>query len=262
MTHLVRRSQLGVTLIELLIGLAIGVLVVLAALSLLLNITNASARVYQSHELSDAMRTSLSLVEQTVAEAGFGISDSTRVIDVSATVTGVDITNGVTVRSRPVAEPVLPTLPAEIVTCVYGVVQTVGVAPRLEINCNGAPVTVANGIVAFEVHSGCTDALTGRVVRYRRANCLPTEFRRSIRLATLVRANASDPVRDRRVADDSYTFPATVESPSGAVYTVPTGTTGVANGCDGSGDCRTYRHRLVVTEVIPRNELIRARVAF
>ncbi len=247
-------TQRGVTLIELMIGIAIGVLVVLAAMSLLLNMTHASARVAQTQDVSDAMRSSVGLVGRAVAEAGFGISD------VAA---HVSITPALVLRSRMLPEPMQPLAAGEIRVCTFRIDSPANADPILVRQCDGgAAETVVQGAVAFEAHSGCSAATTTRVARYRLGNCIAGETRRSVRIAILVRANAPDPVPDRLVADDTYTLPATVDTPGGTIYTVPTGTAGAANGCDVAGECRSYKHRLLVTEVIPRNELIRARVAF
>lgn len=262
-----RVAQHGVTLIELMIGLAIGVLVILAVLSLLLNMTHASARVAQTQDVSDAVRTSVGIVERGVAEAGFGIRDTAAVLAVDPTLKRAGHTNSVTIRTRSVAEPLGPVLASEIQTCDYGLKVVSGVTPALVRSCAvgtlpAAEVVVVNGAVAFEVHSGCASATTTRVERYRRGNCTAGEVRRSVRLAMLLRATAPDPIPNRLVADDTYTFPPTVDVPAGAVYTVPTGAAGVSEGCGLDGECRSYKHRVIVSEIIPRNELFRARVSF
>jgi Tfp pilus assembly protein PilV len=261
------RNQRGVTLIELMIGLAIGVLVVLAVLSLLLNMTHASARVVQTQDVSDAVRTGVGIVERSIAEAGFGIRDSAPMLLVSSTPTRGTVTNAARTRVRYVTEPLNPALPTEIRTCDFFVRSPSGSTPALVSSCGVgtvAPVeeVIVSGAVAFEVHSGCASGPTNRVERYRRGECESGEVRRSMRIAMLLRASAADPVPNRLVADDTYTLPPTVESPSGALYTVPTGSLGVAEGCNPDGECRSFKHRLIVSEVMPRNELFRSRVSF
>jgi Prokaryotic N-terminal methylation motif len=261
-----RSGQGGVTLIELLIGLAIGVLVILAVFSIMLNLTQASARVVQSADVSGAVRASAGYANRRLTEAGFGISSTGTVLAVQAG-SGTAAGNSAQFRSRTVAEPMTAVLPSEIEDCNLRSTPRANQSPILEEICGIAPAsttarTIMTGTVALEVHSGCSTGLTTRVTVYRRGECAAGERRRTVRTAILVRAAAPEPVQNRLVAEDQYTFPSTAENAGGAIYTVPTGPAGVLVGCEGNGDCRVYRHRMLVTESVPRNELLRNGVEF
>jgi type II secretory pathway pseudopilin PulG len=256
-------QQQGVTLIELILGMAIGVLVILAVFSVMLNLTQASARVVQSADVSGAVRASAGYANRRLTEAGFGITASGSVLAVrpgSGPVAG----NAAQFRSRTVADPMAAPLPGEIEDCTLLSTPRANQSPILEEVCGPGPsrTTIMTGTVALEVHSGCSTGLTTRVTVYRRGDCAVGERRRTVRTAILVRAAAPEPVQNRLVAEDQYTFPATAENAGGAIYTVPTGTVGVQAGCEGNGDCRVYKHRLLVTESVPRNELLRNGVEF
>jgi Tfp pilus assembly major pilin PilA len=257
----IHNSQRGVTLIELMIGLAIGVLVILAVLSLLLNMTHASARTAQTQDVSDAVRTSVGIVERAISDAGFGLRDTAAVLVASAGPILSGHSNTATIRSRSVPEPLTPAVATEIETCQFLVKTVAGSTPALVRRCAVgifAPVetVVVNGAVAFETQSGCATGTTTRVERYRLGECAAGEVRRSVRLALILRATAPDPVPNRLVADDSYALP------GGSIYTVPTGSVGINDGCGFDGECRSFKHRLIVSEVIPRNELFRSAVGF
>jgi Tfp pilus assembly protein PilW len=269
-----RNNERGVTLLELLIGMAIGVLIMLAVFSVLLNVTQASARAVQTQDVSAAVRASVGYATRRLSEAGFGIGSGKvlTVIPSPATKAG----NGAQFRTRPVTNPMATVLPSEIQECILQASSRNNDSPVLEEDCGGGPAVlkapsvgpgptsqiVMAGTVAFEVHSGCSTGLTTRVTVYRRNDCAASETRRTLRTVLLVRASAADPVPGRLVAEDSYTFPATVENPSGAIYTVPTGAGGITAGCAGDGECRSYKHRLLVTETVPRNELLKTGVEF
>lgn len=243
------------------IGMAIGLLVMLAVFSLLLNFTQASARVAQTQDVSAAMRASIGYAARRVAEAGFGIEDALVSLTV-ATGTGAVAGNSVSVRSRYVPEPLTPVAPGEIQTCILQIVPQAAAPSNLVETCAGVARTIAQGAVAFEVHSGCSTSAGTRVENYRRDTCQAGEILRTLRVALLMRATAPDPVPGRLVADDSYRLPVTVENTSGATYTVPVSAAGIAAGCEASGDCRAYKHRLLVSEVVPRNEMFRTGVPF
>jgi Tfp pilus assembly protein PilW len=254
--------QRGVTLIELMIGLGIGVLVILAVFSIMLNLTQASARVVQSADVSGAVRASAGYANRRLTEAGFGISSTGTVLTVQAG-SGTTAGNSAQFRSRTVADPMAAPLPSEIEDCNLHSTPRANQSPILEETCSATPArTIMTGTVALEVHSGCSSGLTTRVTVYRRGECATGERRRTVRTAILVRAAAPEPVQNRLVAEDQYTFPATAENAGGAIYTVPTGPAGVLVGCEGTGDCRVYKHRMLVTESVPRNELLRNGVEF
>jgi prepilin-type N-terminal cleavage/methylation domain-containing protein len=253
--------QRGVTLIELLIGMAIGVLIMLAVFSVLLNVTQASARVVQTQDVSGAVRASVGYATRRLSEAGFGIVNAGGVLTIiPSAASGAG--NSAQFRARTVANPMAAVLPGEIEICTLQATPRANDSAILEEICGGTNRTVMAGTVAFEVHSGCSTGLTTRVSLYRRNECVAGETRRTLRTAILVRASVADPVIGRLVAEDSYTFPATTENPSGAIYTVPTGVNGLSAGCVGDGECRSYKHRLLVTETVPRNELLRMGVLF
>ncbi len=253
-------SQSGLTLIELLIGIAISVLIMLAAFTLLLNLTQSSARVVQTQDVSGAVRASVGYATRRLSEAGFGIPTSGTVLTVSAG-SGSTVGNAATFRSRTVSDAMAPVLPGEIEICTLRAIPRPNDVPILEETCVGRPPrTIMTGTVGFEVHSGCSANRDQRVTQYRRDECAVGQIRRTIRTTMLVRASTPDPVVGRLVAEDTYSFPSTVENPQGTTYVVPTLATGPFNGCE--GDCRQYKHRLLITETVPRNELLINGVAF
>jgi prepilin-type N-terminal cleavage/methylation domain-containing protein len=253
--------QRGVTLMELLIGMAIGVLIMLAVFSVLLNVTQASARVVQTQDVSSAVRASVGYATRRLSEAGFGISSGGSALTVNPSA-AVGAGNSAQFRARTVADPMAAVLPGEIETCTLQASPRANDSAMLEEVCGATTRPIMAGTVAFEVHSGCSTGLTTRVSVYRRNECTAGETRRTLRTAVLVRASVADPEIGRLVAEDTYTFPATAENPSGAIYTVPTGPNGLLAGCPGDGECRSYKHRLLVTETVPRNELLRMGVVF
>ncbi len=255
------RHQSGVTLIELLIGMAIGVLIMLAVFSVLLNVTQASARVVQTQDVSSAVRASVGYATRRLSDAGFGISTAGNVLTVNPSAASA-AGNSAQFRSRTVDNPLAAVLPGELEICTLQSTPRANESAMLEEICVGTRRPIMAGTVAFEVHSGCSTGLTTRVSTYRRDECAPGETRRTLRTAILVRATVADPVVGRLVAEDTYTFPSTVENPSGAIYTVPTRANGLSAGCAGDGECRSYKHRLLVTETVPRNELLRNGVEF
>ena len=145
------QSQSGLTLIELLIGIAISILIMLAAFTLLLNLTQSSARVVQTQDVSGAVRASVGYATRRLSEAGFGIPTAGNVLTVGAG-SGTTVGNAATFRSRTVSDAMAPVLPGEIETCTLSAIPRPNDVPILEEACIGRPARlVMTGTVEFIV---------------------------------------------------------------------------------------------------------------
>ena len=238
------RAQAGFGLIELLVGILIGLIILLAVYILFTQGLGAVNRIASIEAAWHDAKIAMLVMSNNTENSGY-LMDLTQSGAISPVVIAAESSAGtatqqLSVTTNASGSPLIST-PS---TVVWDIHWNTARQPTLRQTVTVGGITTsqdyAAGVVAMRFQLSCASSTT----QYYMACPGKASDARSVQIALLIRTLSPDPSnKNTAVSAASYTFP------DGTAYTVPTTR---AWGCV-NGNCTLYRHQMLVTEVPLRN---------
>lgn len=238
------RAQAGFGLIELLVGILIGLIILLAVYILFTQGLGAVNRIASSEAAWHDAKIAMLAMSNNTENSGY-LMDLTQAGATSPVVIASDSSAGTATQQLSVTTNTsgspLTSTPSTVVWDIYVNAATQPTL-RQTVTKGGVstPQDYAAGVVAMRFQLSCASSATQYYMKCPGG----ASDARSVQIALLIRTLSPDPSnKNTAVSAASYTFP------DSTVYSVPI-TAG--QGCV-NGNCTLYRHQMFVTEVPLRN---------